>query len=60
MIAGLAATGTTEISHVHHLLRGYERMVEKLQGLGAAITMRPGSGLGQGQDQPHGTALAGD
>lgn len=38
VIAGLAATGTTEVSRLYHLDRGYENMVEKLQGLGAAIT----------------------
>ena len=37
VLAGLAAHGTTEISRVYHLDRGYERLVEKLQGLGANI-----------------------
>ena len=37
VIAGLAASGTTEISRIYHLERGYENMVEKLQGLGAVI-----------------------
>ena len=37
VIAGLAATGTTEISRIYHLERGYENMVEKLQKLGALI-----------------------
>ncbi|MBV5318259.1 MAG: UDP-N-acetylglucosamine 1-carboxyvinyltransferase [Desulfobulbaceae bacterium] len=37
VIAGLAATGTTEVSRIYHLERGYEQMVEKLQGLGARI-----------------------
>jgi len=37
VIAGLAASGTTEISRIYHLERGYENMVEKLQGLGARI-----------------------
>jgi UDP-N-acetylglucosamine 1-carboxyvinyltransferase len=35
VIAGLSASGTTEISRIYHLERGYENMVEKLQGLGA-------------------------
>lgn len=35
--AGLAASGTTEISRIYHLERGYENMVEKLQGAGADI-----------------------
>jgi UDP-N-acetylglucosamine 1-carboxyvinyltransferase len=37
VIAGLAAEGVTEISRVYHLDRGYERLVEKLQGAGARI-----------------------
>jgi UDP-N-acetylglucosamine 1-carboxyvinyltransferase len=37
VVAGLAATGTTEVSRIYHLERGYENMVEKLQGVGAAI-----------------------
>lgn len=37
VIAGLAAGGLTEISRIYHLERGYENMVEKLQGLGARI-----------------------
>jgi len=38
VIAGLAAQGTTEISRLYHLERGYENMVEKLRHLGAVIT----------------------
>jgi UDP-N-acetylglucosamine 1-carboxyvinyltransferase len=37
VLAGLAAEGTTEILRVYHLDRGYERMEEKLRGLGAMI-----------------------
>jgi UDP-N-acetylglucosamine 1-carboxyvinyltransferase len=37
VVAGLAASGTTEISRIYHLERGYENMVEKLQGIGADI-----------------------
>lgn len=37
VIAGLAASGKTEISRIYHLERGYERMVEKLTGLGAEV-----------------------
>jgi UDP-N-acetylglucosamine 1-carboxyvinyltransferase len=37
VLAGLAARGTTEISRVYHLDRGYERLEVKLQGLGAKI-----------------------
>ncbi len=37
VIAGLAATGETEVRRVYHLDRGYERMEEKLQKLGADV-----------------------
>jgi UDP-N-acetylglucosamine 1-carboxyvinyltransferase len=37
VIAGLTASGTTEIANVEHLDRGYEGMVEKLRSLGAEI-----------------------
>ncbi len=37
VIAGLAAGGTTEISRIYHLERGYENMIEKLQAVGANI-----------------------
>ena len=37
VLAGLAAEGMTEISRVYHLDRGYERLEEKLQGIGAII-----------------------
>ncbi len=37
VIAGLAADGKTEISRIYHLERGYEKLVEKLSGLGAKI-----------------------
>src|SRR5215467_2019724 len=38
VLAGLAAEGRSEILRVYHLDRGYERMEEKLRGLGATIT----------------------
>ncbi len=38
VIAGLAATGTTRISRIYHLDRGYQRLDEKLNQLGARIT----------------------
>ncbi|NLX19948.1 MAG: UDP-N-acetylglucosamine 1-carboxyvinyltransferase, partial [Desulfobulbus sp.] len=38
VIAGLSAKGTTQISRIYHLERGYEEMVEKLQGVGAQIS----------------------
>ena len=37
VVAGLAASGTTEISRIYHLERGYENMVKKLQGVRADI-----------------------
>ncbi len=36
-LAGLAAHGQTEIGELHHIDRGYDHLVEKLQGLGADI-----------------------
>ncbi|MFZ5625925.1 MAG: UDP-N-acetylglucosamine 1-carboxyvinyltransferase [Bacillota bacterium] len=37
VLAGLAARGDTEVIHLHHIDRGYERFAEKLQRLGAKI-----------------------
>ena len=37
VIAGLAATGATQINRVYHLDRGYENMDSKLRGLGARV-----------------------
>jgi UDP-N-acetylglucosamine 1-carboxyvinyltransferase len=37
ILAGLAAEGTTEVSRVYHLDRGYERIERKLAPLGARI-----------------------
>ncbi len=37
VLAGLVATGATEISRVYHLDRGYEHIERKLSQLGAAI-----------------------
>ncbi|MBA3677753.1 MAG: UDP-N-acetylglucosamine 1-carboxyvinyltransferase [Sphingosinicella sp.] len=37
IIAGLAAEGETEVGRVYHLDRGYERLEEKLQAVGADI-----------------------
>ena len=38
VIAGLAAHDTTEVDGIAYIERGYENIVEKLQGLGADIT----------------------
>jgi UDP-N-acetylglucosamine 1-carboxyvinyltransferase len=37
VIAGLVAQDETEVRRVYHIDRGYERIEEKLQGLGAMI-----------------------
>ncbi len=37
VIAGLVAEGSTEVSRIYHLDRGYENLVSKLQSLGAKI-----------------------
>jgi UDP-N-acetylglucosamine 1-carboxyvinyltransferase len=37
VLAGLAARGETEVNRVYHLDRGYERLEEKLQAVGADI-----------------------
>jgi UDP-N-acetylglucosamine 1-carboxyvinyltransferase len=37
VLAGLVAKGTTEISEIYHIERGYENFVGKFKGLGADI-----------------------
>jgi len=37
VIAGLVASGETEVSRIYHIDRGYEQVEEKLQSLGAEI-----------------------
>jgi UDP-N-acetylglucosamine 1-carboxyvinyltransferase len=37
ILAGLAAEGETQVNRVYHLDRGYERLEEKLSGVGADI-----------------------
>ena len=37
VMAGLVADGITTVSDIHHIDRGYERFVEKLQALGAHV-----------------------
>ena len=37
VIAALAAEGTSEVSNVHYIERGYEDIVGKLRALGANI-----------------------
>ena len=40
VLAGLAARGTTRVSRVYHLDRGYEALEKKLGSLGARIERR--------------------
>lgn len=39
VLAGLAATGKTEVYNIHSLERGYENLVEKLRGINADIRL---------------------
>ncbi|MEL6235715.1 MAG: UDP-N-acetylglucosamine 1-carboxyvinyltransferase [Pseudomonadota bacterium] len=41
ILAGLAAEGETTVARVYHLDRGYERLEEKLSGLGARVERVP-------------------
>lgn len=41
VIAGMAGGGTTHIEGVGHIDRGYERLDEKLRGLGAKVARLP-------------------
>lgn len=38
VIAALGAEGTTKVNNIHHINRGYEKFVNKLQNLGVIIT----------------------
>ena len=38
VLAGLVAEGSTEISEIYHIERGYEKFIEKFKALGANIT----------------------
>jgi len=40
VIAALASENTTEVARIYHLDRGYEKLEEKLKGLGADIVRR--------------------
>ena len=42
VIAGLVADGQTVVDRIYHLDRGYDRMEEKLQALGADIERSKG------------------
>lgn len=43
VVAGLNASGMTEISDVHHIDRGYDDLVGRLAALGASVSRIPGS-----------------
>lgn len=43
VLAGLAASGTTEVLRIYHIDRGYQRIEEKLRQLGADIERVPTS-----------------
>ena len=39
LVAGMIASGTTTITNIEHILRGYENIVEKLSSVGASIKL---------------------
>ena len=41
IVAALAADNTSEVARIYHLDRGYEKLEEKLKGLGAVIERQP-------------------
>ena len=43
ILAGLVAQGETRLSDIHHLDRGYERIEDKLRGVGASIERLDGA-----------------
>jgi len=40
VLAGLTAEGTTTITNVEHILRGYENIIDKLKAVGAKIELK--------------------
>ena len=40
VLAGLAAQGKTTITNIEHVLRGYENIIEKLENVGAKISLK--------------------
>ena len=51
VLAGLAAKGETVINRLYHLDRGYERLEDKLQAVGANIERRPAEGPAEAEDE---------
>jgi len=45
ILAGLSAYGTTEVSRIYHIDRGYETIERKLKALGAKIERRKDENL---------------
>ena len=44
VLAGLAARGVTRVNRIYHIDRGYEKIDEKLRGVGADIQRKEGDG----------------
>jgi UDP-N-acetylglucosamine 1-carboxyvinyltransferase len=45
VVAALAAAGTSVVTGLEYIERGYERLAERLQGLGAAVRVREAATL---------------
>ena len=50
VIAGLIASGVTEIYNIKYIDRGYESFEQKLQALGAQIARKNADPAGKGQE----------
>jgi UDP-N-acetylglucosamine 1-carboxyvinyltransferase len=53
VIAGLVADGETIVDRIYHLDRGYDRIEEKLTGIGANVRRVPGSTLSAAGAKEH-------
>ena len=40
VIAGLVASGSTEIEEIYHIQRGYDHIIDKMKSLGADIELK--------------------
>jgi UDP-N-acetylglucosamine 1-carboxyvinyltransferase len=56
VVAALSAQGTTELSNIYHLDRGYQGLVSKLESLGAHITRV----AGEAESRPDLSRVVGD
>jgi UDP-N-acetylglucosamine 1-carboxyvinyltransferase len=52
VLVGLAAQGVTEVDRIYHVDRGYERIEEKLQQLGARIKRISSRSNAKSMDSP--------